>query len=227
MKVPRTLAAAALVAGAWAQSASITAPPSTSSKAPGDSNAITTSVLWAADGPFQSVPGVDLPSDDITLVGSIVTVNPSGTVVHIDCPYPKTAANADDVCSFFSSLSYTLKPSYEAIHIDFSLSTRLYGVGASIGGIGDSVCTSTNTQSLNCAATMTARVSAEGTKTESVTSSTFTLADPTYTALTITGGLDKTRAVPQGTQPTGAAGSLRARTLFGAAGAVAAAALAL
>lgn len=91
MKNARSIIAGTLAAAtaAVAQNATITGAPSTMKTATpsSNSNIITTSILWAAgnvDDIINALPDpTALPTDDLSLKGSIVTVVPDGTVVSI------------------------------------------------------------------------------------------------------------------------------------------------
>jgi len=165
--------------------------------------------MWAADNlPVEAVPGLDIPTDDVTLQGSIVTVGPSGTVIDIACPYTMTGAIGEAVCDIFDGITYTLRPGYEANHFGLSTAISTLGVVATAIANADSECTLKD-DSADCKITAAATVMAGGTTTSSTTTSSSSYAGVTYSALTITAGMEKASAIPT-PQGTGAAGSLKA-----------------
>jgi hypothetical protein len=228
MTVTSLLLATTLAATAAAAiNSTMTSAPTTLQTAPSRSsnaNVITTSVPWADGNVASEYAALDLPADSLTLQGSIVTVNPSGTVIKIACPFATaTAAAADDVCSVYDALNYlyTLRPGFVYNHVAYQ--TSMYGVSGE--ATADSSCTVTNSD-LACVEVATIKASGAGQSTSTVSTTTTTYTDPTYTPLYITAGLDKARPVP--TQGTGAAGSLKVGSaLAGAAAAIAVAALAI
>ncbi|KAF2762524.1 hypothetical protein EJ05DRAFT_481455 [Pseudovirgaria hyperparasitica] len=179
-------------------------------------NAVTTSLHYLDDDFGGNIFSAALDFDDVTFYGSVVTVNPSGTVVSMDCPFQTANTDYASECGLISSIQYTFRPNTEYINFDIATSTLGQSVRlqqAQTCVIGD------NGNSMSCVATVTAEAEGIGRQTTSLTT---TDSNPTEVPVIMTAGLEKLGPIPEGGNDggngggdTGSAGAVRAAKTFG------------